>query len=261
MSRKSHCLVLCVPLLVAIACVTSAMLVTRASIDPSLPAPQMPTPAPTRKAVGNLLLQPEAARIRRHLGKRFGRRVSVMTGTLTVDGSERPITITRRPQESGEKVELFLAGRVLTSPAEQDDTASTRAETEQLLLERLVYDSPDYFVLAQLSGASYLTVARNMRLDDAPDNYDGPLWTLVRVEDSLRDDQARLGSKWRLFYLNTVTESLDRIVSEVHGQRIEASFSNWRERSGERFPATVTWTSNGQVLMVLNLANFSIAAP
>jgi len=254
MSRKSR-------LLVAIACVTSAMLVTRASIDPSLPAPQTPAPAPTQNAVGNLLLQPEAARISRRLGKRFGRMVSVMTGTLTIDGSERPITITRRPQESGEKVELFLAGRALTSPAEQGDTAPTRTETEELLIERLVYDSPDYFVLAQLGGASYLTVARNVRLDDAPDNYDGPLWTLVRVEDSLPDDSSRLGSKWRLFYLNTVTGLVDKIVSEVQGQRIEASFSDWREALGERFPATITWTSNGQTLMILNLANLSIAVP
>lgn len=242
MSRKSRRLVLCCLLLVALACVTSAMLVTRASIDPLLAAPQTPAPAPTQNAVGNLLLQPEAARISRRLGKRFDRMVSVMTGTVTIDGSEQPITITRRPQKSGEKVELFLAGRVLSSPAEQGDTAPTTSEKEELLIERLVCDSPDYFVLAQLGGASYSTVARNVRLDDAPDNYDGPLWTVVRVDDSLLDDHARLGSKWRLFY------------------RIEASFSDWRERSGERFPATITWTSNGQALMILNLTSFSIAA-
>ena len=127
-------------------------------------------------------------------------------------------------------------------------------------MERLIYDSPDYFVLAQLTGASYYTVVRNLRPDDAPDNYEGPLWTVVRVDDPSHDEQARAGSRWRLFHLNTITGLIDRIISEEQGQKIEAGFSDWTERSGEKFPATITWTSNGQVLMTLNLINLSTAA-
>lgn len=258
MSRNYRNLALCGVSLLVIAGVTTAVLVTRASVGPLLPAPQTSASGRTQKATGNFLLQPEAARLSRLLGKRFGpsRGVAVMTGKLTVDGSERPITITRRPEENGENVELHLAGRVMAWRNTQADRANKTTDREGSLLERLIYDSPDYFVLAQLSGASYYTVTRNLRPDNAPDNYDGPLWTVVRVDEPSPDDTRR----WRLFHLNTTTGLIDKIVSEEQGQQIEASFSDWTERSGEKFSATVTWTSNGQTLMILNLANLSNVA-
>jgi hypothetical protein len=102
---------------------------------------------------------------------------------------------------------------------------------------------------------------RNLRPDNAPDNYDGPLWTVVRVEEPPSDDpNTQPVSRWRLFYLNSSTGLIDKIASEGQGQPIEVNFFDWTERSGEKFPATMTWTSNGQIVMTLNLANLSTTA-
>jgi hypothetical protein len=211
-------------------------------------------------------MQPEAVRVARRLGKRFNpssRTASVLTGTLTIDGSAQPVTITRSQSNQGESIDLLVASRALTWRAEEGAraAASTLIDMERQLVERLVYDSSDYFVLAQLRGVSYYTVARNVRPDYAPDNYDGPLWTVVRVEEPPADEpNKQLVSRWRLFYLNSSTGLIDKVVSEEQGQPLEASFSDWTEQSGEKFPAVVTWTSQGKPVMTFNLTNLSTAA-
>ena len=266
MSRILRNLALCGASLAVIACVTTAVLVTRASIDPPVPATQDGALIRSKKTASKLLRQPEAARLSQRLGKRFGpgQAATVMTGKLIIEGKERPIVMTRRQAEHGENVELQLAGvgAVLNWRAERGARASSNAtDKEALLLERLSYDSPDYFVLAQLRGASYYTVARLVRPDNAPDNYDGPLWTVVRIEEPPSDEpNTQQVSRWRLFYLNSITGLIDKIVSEEQGQPIEANFSDWTEQSGEKFPATITWTNQGQTVMTLNLTNLSTAA-
>ena len=125
------------------------------------------------------------------------------------------------------------------------------------LIERLVFDSPDQFVLMQLRGASYYTVARSVRPADATDGYNGPLWTIVRVDDSQRDEAKTATSRWRLYYINTATGLIDRIESEVDGQRIVAEISSWTEQNGEKLPAQIVWTRDGQALMQYTLTNFS----
>ena len=266
MSRRLRNLALCGASLTVIACVTTAVFVTRASIDTSPPAKQHVAPNRNFKTSARLLRQPEAARLSQRLGKRFGPSLaaSVLTGKLTVDGKERPIVMTRRQAETGENVNLQLAGAsaALYWRAERGAKAASNAtDKEALFLERLSFDSPDYFVLAQLRGASYYTVARLVRPDNAPDNYDGPLWTVVRVEEPPSEEQnTQQVSRWRLFYINSSTGLIDKIVSEEQGQPIEANFSDWTEQSGEKFPATITWTNQGQTVMTLNLTNLSTAA-
>ena len=159
------------------------MLITRASFDTSGSTAQTSSSPVANTVPANLARQPEAVRVARRLGKRFNpvsRATSILTGTLTIDGHGQPVTITRRQSEKGEGVEFLVGSRALTWRAEEGARASssTLTDTERQLVERLVYDSSDYFGLAQLRGASYYTVARNLRPDNAPDNYDGPLWNV-----------------------------------------------------------------------------------
>jgi hypothetical protein len=126
------------------------------------------------------------------------------------------------------------------------------------LIERLVFDSPDQFVLAQLRGARYFTVSRGVRPAEAGDGYSGPLWNIVRVDDRETDQSKPAESRWRLYYLNTNNGLIDRIVSEVNGQQIIAELS-WTESNGEKVPSQITWTRQGQVIMQYSLTNFSHA--
>ncbi len=215
-----------------------------------------------RQRYRNLSLQPEAFKLSRKLGHRFGAtnsEVSIIAGTLQIGAQTQPVQITRRQSERGERLEIALGTGALTwSETEGARSGGSRASgTERLLIERLAFDSADQFVLAQLRGASYYTIARGVRPDDAGDAYDGPLWTVVRVDDPDRDEQRRPQSRWRLYYLNSSTNLIDKVISEIQGQRVEANFSQWTEVGGERVPSRITWISEGQTLMEFQLLSFT----
>lgn len=171
----------------------------------------------------------------------------------------------RRQTDDGERVEVNLGGgrsslTWATDSGPQNPSGEKIGQTERVLLERLTYDSVDQFLLAQLRGASYSVVICNLRPDDAGDDYAGPLWDVVRVDDPEAEEQKRPLSSWRLYYINRTTGLIDKVVSEVLGDRVEAQFTDWTERNGEKFPASITWSRGGQPLMTLNVINVSFAS-
>ena len=255
MSRNRKTLILGGASLIAVVCLTSAILISRASTRPSLSAKPQSQAVPRTR---NLRFQPEAVRVNRRLGNRFtssSRAESILTGTLTFAANKRPLTIIRRQIESGELVEVVLADRRLiwSNTDGIRATQGTATEAERLLVERLIFDSPDQFVLAQLRGASYFTVTRNLRPTDAGENYSGPLWGVVRISEPQENAPE---SRWRLYYINEATDLIDRVVSEVDGQQIEAGIQ-WTENNGEQIPSNIKWTRSGEDLMEFEITAFS----
>ena len=128
--------------------------------------PDGPRPA---SRIRNLSLQPEAARVNRRLGKRrfnnTGCPELVLSGTLTVGTNQQHFTLIRRQTDEGESVEVQLPARRFTWSNSDGIKAIPGLVTpsERLLVERLVFDSPDQFVLAQLRGASYFTITKHLR--------------------------------------------------------------------------------------------------
>jgi hypothetical protein len=249
--------------LVLVASVTYAVvLIARASGDASSQMVPVASSRPVNKGGRNLSLQPEAYRVARQLGKRFGaasRTVSTSSGQLSIAGTQQAMTITRRQAESGETIELSLADRALSWNADEGTktNAGVPTENERLLLERLILDSPDNFVLAQLRGASYFTVARNVRPTDAIDGYDGPLWNLVRVDEPQGDEKLQPLSTWRIYYINVQTGLPDRVEYQFNGKAITAEFLEWTDQQGEKAPARVRWSSDGQTVMEYRATNVS----
>ena len=260
MSRKSRTVVFSV-LLLAIAGTTSTFVISRA-LSERTSAQATTQPRPNKKGWRNIFLQPEALQVARSLGKRFGplsHTTSVVNGTLTSSGSEQPLTITRSQTETGEQLDLLAGGRRLTWN-DQDGTKTASgapSDTERLLVERLTLDSPDAFVLAQLRGASYFTIARNVRPAGARDGYTGPLWNMVRVDEPQRNEAARPLSPWRIYFLNVQTGLPDRVEYELNGQPIAAEFLEWSEEREEKTPSRVRWSTNGQTLMELRVTSVS----
>ncbi len=208
----------------------------------------------------NLSLQPEAFKLSRRLGQRFigsRREVSVLIGTLIRGGEQQPVVMTRRQTNRGERVEIAVGvGTPSLTWSEREgprSSGNSANETERTLIERLAFDSVDQFVLAQRRGASYYTVARNVRPAEAgdSDNYDGPLWDLVRVDYPQEDTPSRL------YYINSTSGLIDKIVYEIGGEPIEANFSGWQEQGAETVPSRITWTREGQTLMEFRLTNFT----
>lgn len=221
------------------------------------PPPEAPHASANRAR--NLALQPSALVLGRRLGQRFfkeGREVSVLEGMLTTGTESRPVVVRRVQGEDGEQVEVRVAGRgaPFTWDAVNGTSQAGRpADAEAAALaDRLAADAPDQFVLAQLRGASYLTVARRVREDEGgADSYSGPLHDIVRVCEPQRVEGTP--PKWRLYYLNTESGLIDKIVSEEGGERVEAVFDGWAVHAGELQPSRITWSRGGQVFMELSV--------
>jgi hypothetical protein len=227
----------------------------------SLPEQGAQASASAAKVRGrNLSLQPAALGLGRKLGQRFlkaGREVTVLEGTITTDTGGRYIIVRRVQDEGGERVEITVAGSGAPLTWDAGGTSQTghqAAAGASALAERLVLDSPDQFVLAQLRGAPYTVVARGVRADEGGgESYSGPLHDVVRVGEPSRVEGAV--PAWRLYYLNRGTGLLDRVISEEGGERVEAVLSGWAEHAGEWQPARVTWSRRGQVFMALAVTN------
>jgi hypothetical protein len=216
-----------------------------------------------------LSFQPEANRVRRRLGQRFlvpGHERATIVGTLTLGAQQYPVRILRTQNDDGERVDIALDGgpTLLSWSATEGARSGSSVATgsERVLIERLVLDSPDQFIQAQLRGASYYTVARNAMPAEAKasDDYSGPVWDLVRVGEPSSYSSNRPVSLSRLYYINSSTGLIDKIAYEEKGETVTAEVSDWISQAGETEPTRIIWKTNNQVLMQLTVNNIAHAA-
>jgi hypothetical protein len=133
---------------------------------------------------------------------------------------------------------------------------------EHRLIERIALDSPDQFILAQLRGASYYTVATKVVPEEALEshNYNGPAWDVVRVKELDRAGLASPESPWRMYYINSETGLIERIISSEQGEPILAELLEWSNHQGELMPGRIRWTRNKQVIMELVFSGVAYGA-
>jgi len=224
------------------------------------------TPQKPNRLHSRLSLQPEADRLRRHLGKRFfapGREVATLIGTLKLGTQQYTARITRSQEDDGESVTIGLNGGPATLTWNGKDGAksdgSPATGNQRALIERLALDSPDQFILAQLRGASYQTVAQQARPAEAggSDSYKGPVWDLVRIGEPPQPGRNLPQSQWRVYHINAATGLIDKVVSEEQGQTITAEITGWVNQGSETVPTRITWKQGSQTVMELSLTNIA----
>jgi hypothetical protein len=262
MSRRWQTCILCGASIALLILATRLILVSRASTTKASPTSNNVAQSQRPNKFRNLVLQPEAAAVNRRVGNRFksANARSTLAGQLTIGNERQPVTIIRSQTDSGENVEVIFTGRRFDwshTEGIKSLQGATATEAERLAVERLVFDSPDEFVLAQLRGASYQTIVRDLRPTEAGDDYAGPLWTMVRINNSQTVEPAAAKSAWRIYFVNSQSGLIDRIECDVDGQRVETSFLQWIDQSGEKIPSHIRWTVNGQTVMEYQLTSFS----
>jgi hypothetical protein len=212
----------------------------------------------------SLGLQPEADKMRRRLGRRFlraGQEIGDITGTLTTGNVRQGIRITRTQNDDGEAVSISLNGQSGAWTASEGATLNGRTAVgeQRTLIERLVLDSPDHFILAQTRGAAYYTIARAVAPKEASDDdsYEGPIWDLIRITEPQSATVNKPEVEWRIFYINNATGMIDKILYQEEGETTTVELAGWANRNGEVTPTTIRWTREGRVLMELSLENIS----
>lgn len=268
MCRRTKNVLLCAWSIAFLVCTIGAVLINRALAskppDILVGAAQTSNKTPVGAKLRNLALQPEAFNLSRRLGRRFSldkRQVSTVVGMLTVGRDQSAATVIRKLNDDGEQVEIHVSNvpGLLTWDPTHGALAGVVPATGATrdLIERIVFDSADQFIAAQLRGASYYTVARNVRPTGVGDDYSGPLWHLVRVDESSRNEEPKSRSPWRVYYINTATGLLDKIVSNSEGITIETQLTAWTEFEGEKVPTQITWSIDGQSTMQYRITQFS----
>lgn len=243
-----------------------AVLAARNGSD-DVQAPQIPAresvgigPAKAASRFRNLSFQPEAAKLGVKLGQRFigsDSDVSVLIGEVVTNETRDPVRVIRRQDKQGESVEIAGNGKSFAWNPSHGSKANSFNESDRSLIERVVFDSADAFVLAQLRGASYQVVAKNVRADlGGADDYDGPLWTVVRVGYSGADIETKPETPFRFYYLNARTGLLDKVISEFQGEEVVATLDGWITEGGETFPSVVRWSTGDRQIMELKVITF-----
>ena len=199
------------------------------------------------------------------LGDRFessakGR--STVTGTLTrYVGNEElssQVTIVRELPDKIRLEESRASGqRTLGhdgSRAWALGKASTTLE-ELALTELLVCDSLEHLISGQVAGDATLHLGDMFRTDDGSnENYIGPFYDIIRVEDSFTSQD---GTRKRstLYYFNSKTGLPEKIVYEHPDRtgRIEVEFGDWMTVDGQQIPASTTWKESGKPVRRLTI--------
>ena len=211
-----------------------------------------------------LSVQPEANKMRFRLGQRFlrpGREVAIEGGVLTIGTDRQQIRITRTQDDAdGEQVTVAAGtGPPLTWSAGGGAKSNGRAATtaERTWVERIALDSPDQFILAQTRAASYYTLARQARPEEAPSDYSGPVWDIVRVAELANASNAAPESPYRLYYINSQTGLIEKIFSKEQGRTVVAELTGWTRVGEEMTPVQFAWRIDKQVVMELTLTGVS----
>jgi hypothetical protein len=186
---------------------------------------------------------------------------STVTGTLTrYVGSEQlssQITIVRELPDKIRFEELRASDQRTLGYDGSRSWALGRASTseESALTELLVCDSLEHLISGQVAGDATLHLGDMFRTDDGSnENYIGPFYDIIRVEDSFTSqDSTRKRST--LYYFNSQTGLPEKIVYEHPDRtvRIEVEFGDWMTVDGQQIPASTTWKESGKPVRRLTI--------
>lgn len=196
---------------------------------------------------------------------------------LTRDGKERlaiAATLSRGGKASGavrllleapDKVRIEESGAVFGSDG--DDRwkgGGTAAKDELDLIETLLYDSMDRFLIGQSEGLPTRLLGTRFRADGRTGgNYVGVLYDVFDVEEQVRDR----GAKRRLskrFFVNSDSQRLERVEYAVDAPsgrlHVAVQLANWRRIDGNDIPGSVVRYENGVETHKLEIGAATISA-
>jgi hypothetical protein len=207
------------------------------------------------------------APLRWHL-KQFGDRI-------TAPGKER-ITITGMIKRAGDSrflpIHLTLEFpdrvRLTVQDGIQQRTIAFNGQTatgvgdaltnsERDIIESLVYDTEEHFLLSQTQGAGTRVLGQRFRADDGTTpNYTGPYYDLYEVTD-----QVNSGSGPRIQRKTFYFDSTSLLLAKVRYQLlrdgatvdVETQISEWQKREGQQIARRILRLENNQPVLTLTI--------
>jgi len=215
-------------------------------------------------------LRPELSAFLGVLGNRLevpGKERVTITGSLTINAAT-PVNvrlITESPNRM--RLEEYMLGqmRVIAFDGQQPWTnlgILTPADLD--LIESIVFDSVDHFVIGQTDGIAMRSLGKRFRLDGGNNpNYPGPFYDIYEASD--RVSMASLtGSvlQSKIFYINSDTLRLERIHYSMKRATVpvpvQVSTPNWHAVDGQLVPNSIERFENGASIWKLTGASWTL---
>lgn len=139
---------------------------------------------------------------------------------------------------------------------------STFGDSDQEMIETLVFDSMDHFLFEQTQGLATRFLGSRFRTDDgATANYRGPFYDVYQVNDRIISGST-VREQSKLFHLNSDTLLLERIQYRISRAgapvNIEVRIGGWRKIDNQQAPGTITRLENGVPALTLNIVSAAV---
>lgn len=198
--------------------------------------------------------------------EKTGKERTSYEGTFQAEGAadSAPLAVLR---ESPDRLRIEMrngAGRDVTVFDGGAGRAAHRppAQVDEGLIESLVYDTADYFFLAQAGGA-VRHLGSGFRPDGAAEEYAGPTYEVYQVSFPVRSS-GRAEQRTKTYYFNSATSLLELVRYTVerggYETEVEVRLSGWQRSLGQSFPARVERLEGGRPVWALTLALSGVGA-
>jgi hypothetical protein len=190
-----------------------------------------------------------------------GKERAILSGSITRGTTTTPIQITSELSGSLLYQEQGAGGgRNLGSDGKSVWAGSgSLALSDTSLVETLINDSPEHFLVGQMTRLPTRFYGAHFRTDDGrTPNYTGPFYDVYEVGDQVVQAAGSI-SRTKVYALNSRTGLLEQVRYKLPSGgaqvRVQVLLGNWKQFQNQQFPTTITRTENGQTVFTVAIAS------
>jgi hypothetical protein len=132
------------------------------------------------------------------------------------------------------------------------------------LIETLIHDSTEHFLISQLDGAATRFLGTRFRLDDGTaTNYEGPFYDLYETSEMIKV-RREAQKQTKVYYFNSDTHLLEQVKYQVLREGIatavEVRLNNWHEVQEQKLPGEIVRLENGTPVLTFTITSTGIGS-
>jgi len=183
----------------------------------------------------------------------------IMSGTLSRDGTTQPVKVVH--EFPGLLRVTGNQGPIVSYNGRLPGNSQTINPGGRALIETLLYDSVEYFFIAQWQGAATRFLGARASAPEA-ERSDDASYDVYEVINASTSDWSRQLRVKRYFF-NSDTQLLEVVKYEVERDgatvSVETHFGDWHLVQGQQAPGAITRSENGRVVLSFTFASATLA--
>lgn len=197
-----------------------------------------------------------------------GKERLTLTGTITKAGRQQAIPVLLVWEFPGRlRLEEQVDGQRHTTVFNGNNArrnGNSLSRREEDLIETLIHDSVEHFLISQLDGAATRFLGSRFRLDDGTaTNYEGPFYDLYETSELIKVGR-EIRRQTKVYYFNSDTNLLERVKYQVRrdglATLVEVRLNNWHEVQGQKLPGEIVRLENDTPVLRFTITSTGIGS-